>query len=187
MGDPRLNPQSQDDPEKKKVLNLYAAFGISLILSLVPNQMAALVSTLFMLGVLIAAYMMRRNVEIHGLAGNHCTYIIRTIWIGALFSLITIAITSLFMLPRIDYSDFQPCADAMAEKGAEYISNASQAEIMALSEPCMDNFIASNWDTFTLFALFGIGPILLYFIIRFVRGLGRATKGYRLADPKAWF
>jgi uncharacterized membrane protein len=30
-------------------------------------------------------------------------------------------------------------------------------------------------------------PGLVYFAVRFVRGLSRAIKGYRLAKPKAWF
>lgn len=180
-------PSKNDDPEKKQILNMYAAFGISLILSLVPSGMAALVSLIFMVGVLIAAYVIRSKVEEHGLAGNHCTFMIRTIWIGSLFSLITIGLASLFMIPRIDYASFQPCAEAMASKGTEFLASATQAEIMALSEPCLDSFMSANWNTFTIAAIFGVGPILIYFVVRFVRGLSRATKGYRIADPKAWF
>lgn len=187
MTDPQLSPQDHEDPEKKKILNLYAAFGISLILSLMPSAVAALVSLIFMLGVLIAAYVIRAKVENHDLAGNHCTYIIRTIWIGSLFSLITIGITSLFMLPQIDYTTFQPCAENLASQSAEFLAGATHAQIMELSQPCMDAFIESNWNTFLMAGIFGVGPILVYFAVRFTRGLLRAVKGYRVADPMTWF
>lgn len=178
-----LNP----DKEKSLVLNLYAAFGISLILTLIPLAVAGIISALFMLGVLIGAYIIRRKSEDHSLSANHCTFLIRTMWIGALFSLITTAIASAFMLPNIDYSPFQPCAEDLAARGQEFLTSATNQQIWDVSQPCMDAFIAENQSDLVMSALVAGGPILIYFIYRFVKGLVRAQKGYRLADPKMWF
>lgn len=187
MSQPPISPTPHDDPEKKKVLNLYAALGISLMLTFVPSAIVAIVSAIFFVGVLAAAYRIRGKVDDHGLAGNHCTFIIRTIWIGSLFSLVTIALASVFMLPQIDYTPFQACADEVMGKGADYVAGLSQAEIARMSEPCMDDFYNANWNTIIMAGLIAGGPILIYFGMRFAKGLSRALKGYRIADPKAWF
>lgn len=187
MSQPLLSPEPHDDPEKKKILNLYAAMGISMALTIVPNPMVAIVAGIFFVGVLIAAYFIRSKVEIHGLAGNHCTYIIRTIWIGSFFSIITMTVASFFMLPQIDYTPFQVCADTMMSKGDAFLANASNAQIAELSQPCMNDFINANFNILVYAAIIAGGPILIYFLYRFTKGLSRAIKGYRVPDPKAWF
>lgn len=180
----------QHDPgakEKRSVLNLYAALGVSLALTLVPSGIVGLVATIFLIAVLIAAYILRRRYEAEGLAENHMTYIIRTLWISALFSLITLTIGSTYLLNGIDYASFQPCANALAEKGIEFAETATFQEMYALTSPCMDDFIDDNFRRLTIAALITALPILLYMVIRYMRGLSRALRGYRVASPKAWF
>ncbi|MEM7650932.1 MAG: hypothetical protein AAF204_02475 [Pseudomonadota bacterium] len=179
---------SEDIPQgQKTILNLYAAFGVSLILSVLPYMAAGGLSLIFFTGVLIAAYMVRKKAQEHDFADNHTTFIIRTIWIGALFSLVTTAIASAYMLGGIDYSQFQPCADALAAKGIEWVESAGFADVYELTKPCMNNFIQSNHTLLMNAMIIAGGPILLYMTYRLAKGVTRATKGYRLADDKVWF
>lgn len=186
MSNHPLAPEGHDDPQRKTILNLYAAFAVALILTLMPNMVMALVAGIFMIGVLIAAYIIRRKDDPHSLAVNHCTYIIRTIWIGSALSAVLMSIASLIMLNYIDYAAFEPCAQELAGLGLD-AANASSAQIWTMTEPCLHNFIESNIRVLMTTGIFTILPILLYFIIRLVKGLTRALKGYRISDPKAWF
>lgn len=186
MSQPLLSPEPHDDPEKKKILNLYAAMGISMALTLVPNFTVATVAGIFLMGVLISAYFTRRNVEIHGLAGNHCTYIIRTIVLSAVFSLITMTIASLLILPGIDYSAIEVCANDFANQNLDRMTSVSYGDLFSQSQPCMDEFMNANYQGFVMYAALAGGPILIYFLYRFTKGLSRAIKGYRVPDPKAW-
>lgn len=180
-------PQSPHDPHRATVLNLYAAFAVSLILSLMPHGILALLALIFMIGVLIAAYIVRSRVEPETLAENHATYIIRTIWIGSLLAAITTSIGGAIMLSDINYEPFMPCADRLAAQGMDFAANASFAQVWELTSPCFDAFINANLNTLIMAGAITILPVLAYFAVRFVRGLSRAIKGYRLAKPRAWF
>lgn len=180
-----LLPNSTD-PDKKAVLNLYSAFGVALVLSLVPSALVSLVALFFLLGVLISAYRMRKKFEMESLGENHTTYIIRTIWIGTLFSVISVSAAGIYMLSGIDYTAFQPCAEGLAAQGAD-AANASFDVIWGAAEPCFDNFINENFKLLSISALVAAGPIILYFAYRYAKGLTRALKGYRIMNAKAWF
>lgn len=177
---------TQDSYEKKHVLNLYAAFGVSLLVSLVPSVIVALISLAFIIGVLGAAYVLRKRAAPESLMENHALYIIRTIWIATALSLVTLAAGSAYMLPNIDYSAFGTCAAGLAQKGQDYAQTAGFMEIYVAAEPCMKPFLDMNLRLFIITALIAALPVVLYFVIRFVRGLSRAVKGYRIANPKGW-
>ena len=180
-------PQSPQDPHRKIVLNLYAAFAVSLILSMMPHAIVALLALIFMLGVLAAAYVVRSKVEPETLAENHATYLIRTIWIGSILAAITTSIGGAIMLADIDYAPFSPCADKLASQGIDFAANATYAQVWEMSSSCFNAFINANLNMLIVAGVITILPILIYFAVRFVRGLSRAIKGYRLANPRAWF
>ncbi|MCB1721080.1 MAG: hypothetical protein H6860_06225 [Rhodospirillales bacterium] len=181
-----MNEQPQSHG-RKSVLNLYAALGASLILSVLPSVTAAGLSLVFFLGVLIAAYHMRRKVEEHSLIENHATFIIRTLWIGALFSLFTMGLATAHMMSGIDYTPFDACAQALASKGALWIESARMMEVYGLIEPCVEGFILGNKVLFINSVVIAGAPVVLYMTYRLIKGLSRASKGYRLAKPKGWF
>jgi uncharacterized membrane protein len=182
-----FTPDSGPDPQRKTILNLYAAFAVSLVLTFVPHVIIGAVSLIFALGVLVAAYMVRRRNQPESLAANHATFIIRTIWIGSLFSVITLAIGSAIMIPRIDYASFGPCAQNMAAQGMDWAANASHNEVWMLASPCFDVFLRDNMQILILAGVVSILPIIIYFGYRITKGVLRASRGYRLPNPKAWF
>ena len=174
-------PQGQ-----KVILNLYAAFGVSIILSFIPMVSAALLSFVFFLGVLIAAYQYRKKSEEHSLLENHATYIIRTLWITAFLSLITTAAATAYMMRGIDYALFDSCAQALANKGVTWMENAGMADVYAVIEPCVEPFIRSNKTLLINAVIIAGGPLVLYMFYRLAKGVSRAIKGYRLSNAKSW-
>lgn len=172
---------------QKAVLNLYAAFGVSLILSILPNMTAAGLSLVFFLGVLIGAYIVRSKFEDHSFAENHATFLIRTLWISAFLSLITTGIATFYMMGGIEYRVFQPCADDLAGKGVAWIESAGMMDVYAIIEPCVKPFLNLNQTLLINSALIAGAPLILYMAYRMVKGLSRAIKGYRLSDAKTWF
>lgn len=181
------NANPTANPEQMTIYNLYALFGVSIVASVIPMISAAVVSLLLFLILLIAAYMVRGKVEAHSLIENHATFIIRTLWITALFSVLTSIIASIYMMSWIDYSYFESCANTIAGYDMNALESMDAMQIYALIEPCVEDFINGNFQTFIVATLIGGGPLVLYLGYRFVKGLSRAVKGYRLADVKGWF
>jgi len=177
---------SETPKEQKSILNLYAVFGVSLILSVLPNIAAAILSLVFFVGVLIAAYAIRKKNEEHSLGENHATYIIRTLWISAFISLITTAIATGYMMNGIDYSTFEPCANTLANKGVAWMESAGTMAVYAVIEPCVESFIGFNKTLLMNSVIIAGGPIIIYMAYRMVKGLSRAMRGYRISSPKSW-
>jgi len=173
--------------EQKKLYNLYALYGVSLVLCVLPYVSAAILCLVFFTWLLIAGYIIRRKSEEHSLTHNHTTFIIRSLWIGALISLITTCAASAYMLGNIDYAPFHPCADTLAGMGMAAMESMEMTQFYGIIEPCLDDFIDFNRQPLMIAVGIGAAPPLIYLAYRFIKGVSRATKGYRLADPKSWF
>ena len=181
MNDPAMKE------EKKSVLNLYALLGVSLILSILPSMPAAVLSLLFFLGLLITAYKVRKKAEDKSYEENHATFIIRTLWIGAFLSLITMAAATVYMMANIDYSLFNPCTDSLVNKGAEWLESASFSDVYPLVQPCIEGFVHANRTLLMNCVLIAGGPVIAYMGYRLLKGVVRAKEGYRIANEKGWF
>lgn len=177
----------QTTPEQKTLYNLYALFGVSLVLCVVPYVSAAILCVVFFTILLISGYVIRGKAEEHSLVDNHATFIIRTLWIGALVSLITTCIASAYMLGSISYDPFMPCAEKIAAMGPSTLESMGMMEVYALAEPCVEAFISFNKQALIVAVAIGALPPLLYLTYRFFKGVSRVAKGYRLANPKSWF
>ncbi|MFK7839808.1 MAG: hypothetical protein AB8B83_05700 [Bdellovibrionales bacterium] len=178
---------TKTNPEQKILYNIYALFGVAIALSVVPMLSAAIICLLFFTVLLIAAYFIRKREDEHSLVHNHMVFIIRSLWIGALMSLITTVCASFYMLQEIDYVAFNPCAETLAGKSLEEVEAMAYMEFYGYAKPCIDAFIQSNYNTLMISVAIAAGPPLLYIAFRFVKGVSRAVKGYRLADVKSWF
>lgn len=179
-------PDNHPDPQRKPVLNLYAALAVAILAGLTPSILLALVGLVFLAGVLAYAYRLRARSEPEGLAANHATYVIRTIWIGGVLALLTTTIGGVIMLTDIDYTPFDRCAQSITGQAETLATNPDFALIWQLTSPCMDEFLHVNMRGITIAGLAAIVPVALYFALRFIRGLSRAIKGYRIANPKMW-
>lgn len=181
-----MSAQDSGNPDQKKILNLYAVLAATLLLSLVPHKMAALIVLVFFTGLLIGAYRLRKTAAPESLLENHMTFLIRTIWISGLLGAATTAAAASYMLGDLNYLPLNECAEALASRGAEALESMGQSEIMKAAEPCMAEFWDSNKKLLYTGGALSAGPVMLYMIYRLAKGLSRALKAYRVANPKSW-
>ena len=175
----------QTETERKKILQLYMALAASLVLSFVPMLWSAIASIIVFTGVLIAAYVMRSGSEKDDLTNNHTSFIIRTIWIGSFLMMLTVAAGCAYMLQFIDNTPFSPCIDRFINMGSSGQIMDPQG-LMRHFETCIDNFINVNLGTLVIAGFITAGPIVLYFIMRIIRGLKSASAGVPIANLKGW-
>lgn len=178
---------THEDPDRKKIVRLYGWFAASIILTLIPHVLAAAASIILLTYVLGTAYVLRNGSAKDSLLTNHMTFIIRTIWITGLFAIFTTVAASAYLLERIDNAALMPCIEKFLNINPDHMAMVKIAELSALFGPCMDAFVRLNFTPLVLSMLIAGGPLLLYALVRFSRGLSRAAKGYRIAKPKAWF
>jgi len=173
--------------EQKKLYNLYALFAVSMLLAVIPHVAAALLCLVFFTWLLVAGYVVRSRAVEHDLVHNHATFIIRSLWIAALFSLITTILAAFYLLAEIDYSAFETCAESVVAISPERLEQMTMFELQTLVEPCLKPFIEGNKTVFINATLLAGLPALIYLAYRFFTGFMRMIKGHRLAKPKAWF
>ncbi len=178
---------TQTDPSQSTLTKLYSALLAALVFSFWPSVTAALMALIFATGVLVAAYIYRGKSEEGSLLHNHTTYLIRTIWVGSFFALITTSIASFYMITRIDSMPMMACLEPLARQMQEGTVHLDQAMLMEMIAPCWDQYMDINRQTFITSGAIAVIPVLLYFVIRLVRGFTRAMKGVAITKPKAWF
>lgn len=180
------DPPAHPDPHQGKVIRVYALFGLGLVLSLVPNLFAAGASAILIMAVLMMAYIFRTDTEQGSLLENHMTFIIRTIWIGSFVALIGMALGSAYLFKALNHNPMMPCMQdflnlgpAAAAYGPDYLMN--------IFTKCWPEYWQVNLMALLIGGSMAAGPVLIYFVARYIRGITRATRGYRIAHPKAWF
>lgn len=172
--------------ERKKIINLYGLFGSALLLSVLPNGAAAFMSLLFFAALMVMAYRLRRKSEHISFSYNHTTFVIRTFWISALLATVTMIAGTVYMLSAYDPLPFQPCANSILNAAQNMADTPDLNVLYMLSRPCMGDFISTNMQVFLVSGAIMIIAPLLYISYRFIKGLSRAVKGYRIADPHSW-
>ena len=176
---------SEDAPTgQKKLYNLYALFGVSLALSVIPHVSAMVLCLVFFTWLLVASYVIRGKAEEFSLVHNHTTFIIRSLWTAVIISLVTTLAASAYMMGTISYEPFQPCANKIAGMGIEAFESMSYEDIYALTAPCLESFVDFNKHTLMIATGIAAVPPVLYIGYRFIKGVSRSVKDYRLAYPK---
>lgn len=175
------------DISEQKTLNMvYGALAAVTVLTLVPVMSVAVIALLLFIVVFIALYVVKAKAKADGVVENHMIYLIRTIWISSLWAVVTITLASLYLLPNYDPAALESCTNTVLDM-AVASSTPDTAAMSAAMQPCMETFMEENKGVFLIASLIGAGPLLLYFVYRLFKGGSRAVKGYRLANPKAWF
>lgn len=186
-GDTIMNDhQDAAAPGRNLVLYVYGAFGICLVSSFLPLLEAAIVSIFLLAAVLIAAYIIRAKSEEGSLPENHMTFIIRTIWIAGIISIVSISSGCAFMLMDIDNAPLGPCIDQILGLDPAQAQGMSTLALYQMFGPCLDEFIKVNFMVLIISAAIAGAPILVYLLYRYIKGLSRAIKGYRIANQKSW-
>lgn len=183
---------AETGPDQRRILRLYAAFGAALVLSVLPYMLAAFLSLVLGLGVLIAAYILRKDTAEGSLMENHMTFVIRTIWIGSFLALLTTSAGSIYLFQSLDNTPLLPCIENLIGMLSAITPDTSVEALQELMSQeiiyaCVENYMKANLRVFIGAGVLVAGPVLLYFIIRYARGLSRAMGGYRVAHPRHWF
>jgi len=174
-----------EDQGRNKVIALYAAFGASMVLLLVPDVIVTAASLVLMIGVLIACAAFRRGGD-DSLQANHAIFINRTIWISGLFAGLTTAAASFYMLPNINNEPLAPCSEKILAHAEALAQGENIAVVAEILQPCIHPFVQANEQIFGISVLAAAAPVLLYIAVRFTRGLARASGGYRVNHPSSW-
>lgn len=191
-----LNPEK----EKSLILNLYAAFGISLVFLLIPFGASFIVSIIFMLGAFIGSYIIRKKSEENSLTFNHTTYLIRTIWIGSLLSFINIfflfilyLLSNTFTTIRktiknvlnnlFDFSSIDHCFAKYSSLASQNIHGQPKTNLL---QQCITEFYFDNILNFILI-IFILFPVYSYLLYRVFKGIIYGSNTKKLSSPKTWF
>jgi uncharacterized membrane protein len=167
-----------DTKNPKNIINvLYFFLVLSTILSFVPTQAGQIGSLVLILVTLLAAYFYKSRDSEDGLLYNHMTYMIGTIWIGTGFILLGVIAAAIWVTVKGDHSLIQTAIDQVS---------AGQAIDEAAMQTLMMDYMQANKDLLIMASIPTIGPAILYFVYRVANGFGRASKGYRIANPKSW-
>lgn len=175
---------AKDNKEQQQILQTYAAFMASIILSLLPFMSAALLSLGLAIVVLVMAYIYRGKAEDKSLLENHMIFIIRTIWVGAFIALICMVIGAGYLFVNLNNMPLLDCQEAFLAMGDQIFHPDIFKTVFA---PCQEAYFNLNLETLIIGGGIVVLPPLIYFSVRIVRGLARASKGYRIAEPGAWF
>lgn len=185
-----MNGVATPGPGKKQIMGLYILFGAGLLLSVVPTISAAFFSMVLILGVLIAAYVLRAGKAQDSLMRNHMTYVISTIWAGSFLAALTVIAAGLYLFYALDNAPLQPCIEAFLHMGVgpgQEMLMLDPESLFHAFQGCYDDYITKNFMIFAIGTVIAAGPVLLYFIIRYVRGLAGLLKNRNIPKPERWF
>ena len=176
-----------DTQKTSKSIQLYALFGVTIFLTLLPVMAAGFASLILAIILIVIAYKMRgeKDIETKSFDESHASYILRSIAGVSILMSITLALGIVYLLGNIDYSTFEPCAQNLASLGSAPAA-VSNAAVMRLAQPCMDDFIASNKSALITSMLITALLPLLYIGWRFIYGLSHALKNKRIGNPYKW-
>lgn len=172
------NHQEQETHNLKVVRHFYAAFAAVIILQAVPQETIALAGALIFLVMFIGAYVYRGRATEDDLVHNHMTYIIRTTWIAGLFFAIGFAAAVWIVYSMADISMIN---EMMRNIRAGQLYTEQQIRNV------LNQAYAVNHKLLMITGAITLGPSVIYLVIRIAKGMARAMKGYRMANPRAWF
>ena len=160
--------------EESKSQFLYVASILSLLLLFVPFGSVYVLGFAFLICLVILSYMWRMDVGEYSLLRNHSTYIIRTFWIGLLFSILLIVLGFGLLYGALkggafDTEALEPCL------GASDMS------------ACLPGFTADNKNTLVFASIIVFVPVILYLLYRYITGWRCVLKGEMVSNPIRWF
>jgi uncharacterized membrane protein len=182
MTDQPSVPAPSADQEKQTVIRVYGFVFLTLLFGCIPSFICAAITLVMFMAVTPVAGHVRNKAAPDSFTAEHMAYIIKTVWIFVLFALILIFGASIYVWMNYDINPLQPCVDKMMA-GAQ----AGQEPTPDMMMPCIEPFLIANRILFLKAGLAAGGPTILYLVLRLLRGLARARRSERFANPKSWF
>lgn len=160
------------------ILTVYGLLCVGIVFSMVPVLPIFFTGMMLIPFVLVLAWMLRFGKSPDTLIYNHMIYISRTIWMFSLLLTITSSIAGFLVMTGADNSAYQNILNDMMN-GISY-SHDQMYDVMI-------SYIKTNMGLMICAVALCTIPTLGYVVYRLTRGMSRALKGYRLANPQAWF
>ncbi len=149
-----------------KMMIIYFVFFVSLSVAVIPISGASVFALMIGVCTLAVIYSLRMNAEEDSLLENHATFLIRTFWRANLYLLITSFIAMLYLLISVDYAPLSPCIEVLNK----HIEKADIKHIPKVIQVCNEIFIETNMINIKIMAFIAFSPILLYLLVRCVKG-----------------
>lgn len=150
--------------EQKNIVSIYAALSAAMVFQLMPNTSLALFSVLLLLFTWLLIGFMRRGAERGSLMDNHMVFLNVSLWVWSLLVFLATMIGGYYIHTQFSMNDFMQLAQDYAAGKTDTDSVQELKTIMlATAAPCY-----------------------IYIAYRLTKGLHRAIKGYRIANPKSW-
>lgn len=177
----------EEENPVKSVIWMYGALIAVTLLCFVPDMAFAIVSMIFLMFLLIAAYVMRGRAKEDVFTASHMTWIIRTVSFSCIFILVTASMGSVYLWLNIDKSSMDICFSRLGDYIMSGHADAGAIEMWAVLKPCYGNFIQDNLSAIIIASVIAGGPIVFFIIERIIKGLICAGKGLPLTNPKSFF
>ncbi len=166
--------------ERQKIIVMYIIFFLSFSLALIPVSAASVFAIMICVCTLSTIYSFRMNSEEDSLLENHMTFLIRTFWRANLYLLITSFVGILFLLVSIDYQPLGPCIDTISGT----LQRGNFSLLSKILGVCNSIFIEKNWFNIKITAFIAFSPVLLYLLVRCVKGWALIIQYKMVPDAK---
>jgi len=157
---------SQQKLERQKIIVMYIIFFLSLTVTLIPASAASVFSFMICVCTLSTIYSFRMNSQEDSLLENHTTYLIRTFWHVFLYLIVTGFVAVLFLLVMVDYEPLSLCPGALGNA----LNKGNFALMGKVMNVCTEIFYQKNLMNIKVSAFIAFFPVLLYLLLRCVRG-----------------
>jgi len=166
--------------ERQKIIVMYIIFFLSFSLALIPVSAASVFAIMICVCTLSTIYSFRMNSEEDSLLENHMTFLIRTFWRANLYLLITSFVGILFLLVSIDYQPLSPCINTISST----LQRGNFSLLSKILGVCNSIFIEKNWFNIKITAFIAFFPVLLYLLVRCVKGWALIIQYKMIPDAK---
>ena len=164
--------------ERNIILFFYVLTLLGALACAIPSMMAQNIGLVGLSVLLVVLYLVRGAGNTDSLTDNHTSFLITSLWVFGLLSVIGTAAAGILVTNDADPSALLPMMGMMRGE-----TPVDEAALMA----ALETYLHDNHDIMLKSLRVCLFPAELYLIYRATRGLVRAVKLYRIARPRLWF
>lgn len=170
---PVIPPQAIDT---SSVMRCYVLLGLGMTIGFTNINMVASLGVLAMFAGIFWAYKIRRNASGEGVVWNHAQWMVRTFWISSVYALLAMALWSSTVYSNADFTSLEQYRDMLKTGKVD----------TALIETSVLQFKETNHDLMLWSTIGFHGPVILFVLVRFIKGYRMADAGKPIENLKTW-
>jgi len=157
--------------DNKTLSSLYGTYIVAIILNFMPSVMVQTIGGILFIATFIYTYIVRYRSKKETIENDHARYLIKTVWIFSLFTVIGIIIAYGLGDHSIIY---------------QFMNDIMQNGLIPAEDQIMQILIDYTQVNLVLFALIFL-PITLYLFYRFAKGMRAAQRNKKPDNLNSWF